>query len=289
MKYLHYFLALCISGAAYGQNASNTDIWGYTLKEKKGKLSLSDEIRLTNRSGYDNQPTFYREDFLLYTSEFDGQTDIMVLDIYEGAKMNLTKSAESEYSAQIIGNYDTFGAVRVGKDGKQRLWIFHTNGQAPPEQVLFDAEPVGYFAWNSKNDILAFVLGEPITLVKGNANEVDDIIVTSKVGRTLRVIPETNDFAFERTEEDGSQVIYRLYEETDEFRKVRTKPEGANDWTITQEGTYITSVGTKLFKYNPENDENWIEFADLGEKAAKGITRMAVNQNNKRLAVVINN
>ena len=289
MKQLILTLVFFTTTAVFAQNSSNTDIWIYSLKEKKRKLSIADEERITERTGYDNQPTFYREDFLLYTSEFDGQTDIMVQDIYEGAKMNLTKSPESEYSAQVIGNYDTFGAVRVGKDGKQRLWIFHTNGQAPPERVLFQAEPVGYFAWNAKNDILAFVLGEPITLVKGNANEVDDFIVTSNIGRTLRVIPETNDFAFERTEDDGSNIIYRLFDDTDEFKKVIAKPEGANDWTVTQEGSYITSMGTKLYKYHPQFDNDWVQFADLGAKAAKGITRMAVNQNNKRLAVVINN
>lgn len=86
-------------------------------------MSISDEQRITNRPGYDSRPTFYKEDFLLYTVEIDGQTDIMLKDIYEGGQMNLTKSPESEYSAQVIGNYDTFGAMLVGKDGKQRLWL----------------------------------------------------------------------------------------------------------------------------------------------------------------------
>lgn len=120
-------------------------------------------------------------------------------------------------------------------------WIFHTNGQASPEQIQFDVEPVDYFAWNTKNDILAFVLGEPITLVKGNANEVDDFIITSNVGGTPKVIPETNDFAFERTEEDGSINIYSLFDDTDEFKKVITKPEGILDWCVSMEGSFITA------------------------------------------------
>lgn len=277
------------SVSIYAQSSPNTDIWVYDLKEKKGKISIKNAQRVTNRAGYDNQPTFYQNDFILYTSEIDGQTDIIVKNLFEGSSMNLTKSAESEYSPQIIGNYDTYGAVRVGKDGKQKLWIFHTDGKTPPEPVLDMIEPVGYFAWNAKNDVIAFVLGEPITLIKGNVNEVDDFLVTSNVGRTLKIIPETDDFAFERNEENGEVVIYRLFDSNDEFKKVITKPENAMDWCITQEGTYITSVGSKLMKFHPEYDTDWVELANLGADGAEGITRMAVNQNNKRLAVVINN
>ena len=277
------------SVSIYAQSSPNTDIWVYDLKEKKGKISIKNAQRVTNRAGYDNQPTFYQNDFILYTSEIDGQTDIIVKDLFEGSSMNLTKSAESEYSPQIIGNYDTYGAVRVGKDGKQKLWMFHTDGKTPPEPVLDMIEPVGYFAWNAKNNVIAFVLGEPITLIKGNVNEVDDFLVTSNVGRTLKIIPETDDFAFERNEENGEVVIYRLFDSNDEFKKVITKPENAMDWCITQEDTYITSVGSKLMKFHPEYDTDWVELADLGADGAEGITRMAVNQNNKRLAVVINN
>jgi len=271
------------------QAQTDTDIWVYALKERRGKISVSEPKRVTERLGYDNQPTFYRDDFLLYTSQIDGQTDIIVADLFEGATMNITKSPESEYSPHVIGDYDTFGAVRVGKDGKQKLWIFHTDGQAPPEPVLNKIEPVGYFAWNENNDVLAFVLGEPITLVKANVNTVDDEIITSNVGRTIKVVPETNDFVFERTEENGEVVIYRLAHDSNEFKKVITKPADANDWCITQKGTYITSVDNRLYKFNPDYDADWVKFADLGEDAANGITRMAVNQNNKRIALVINN
>lgn len=287
----HFFLAFALlitSNTLFAQNAPTTDIWVYNLKEKKGKVSISKGERITNRVGYDNQPTFYRSDFLLYTSQFDGQTDIIVYNLYEGESMNLTNSSESEYSAQVIGNYDTFGAVRVDSENRQRLWLFHMDGKSKPEVVMEQIEPIGYFAWNNTNDVLAFLLGEPITLIKGNVYEVDDDLIASNVGRTIKLMPGTNDFAFERTEENGEKVIYHLSNDTAEFKKVITKPENAQDWCITGEGTFITSVGTKLLKYNANHDSDWVEMADLGSEASKGITRMAVNQDNKRIAIVIN-
>lgn len=280
-------LCLLLTHNIYAQNS--TDIWVYSMKEKKGRITLSKGERITNRDAYDNQPTFFRSDFLLYTSQIGDQTDIIVHNLYEGENLNITNSPESEYSAQVIGNYDTFGAVRVEPDGRQRIWLFHLDGKSKPEVVMEKVEPVGYFAWNSINDVLAFVLGDPITLVKGNVNQVDDFIVTSHVGRTIKVIPGTNDFAFERVEENGEVNIYRLNDTTDEFEVVIKKPEGALDWCITNEGTYITSIGTKLYGYNPEFNIDWKVLTELGDVADKGITRMAVNQDNKRIAIVMNN
>ncbi len=280
---------LCLFFALSVYAQSSTDIWVYSMKEKKGRVTISKGERITNRDAYDNQPTFFRSDFLLYTAQMGDQTDIIVHNLYEGEDLNITNSPESEYSAQVIGNYDTFGAVRVEADGRQRIWLFHLDGKSKPEVVMEQVEPVGYFAWNSINDVLAFVLGDPITLVKGNVNEVDDFIVTSNVGRTIKVIPGTNDFAFERTEENGDINIYRLNDATDEFAVVIKKPEGAQDWCITNEGTYITSIGTKLYGYNPEFNSDWKVLTEIGSIAAKGITRMAVNQDNKRIALVINN
>lgn len=280
---------LCFTVTSLAQTAPDTDIWVYSLKERKAKMSISEEQRVTDRKGYDNQPSFYQNDFLLYTSQIEGQTDIIVKDLFEGDHMNLTHSAESEYSAQVVPGFSTFGTVRVSKEGKQQLWIHHMDGETPPQLVMNDIEPVGYFAWNSKNNVLSFVLGDPVTLVKANVNEPGAKVITSNVGRSIKLIPGTDNFAFERREENGDVTIYRLFDKDNSFEKVIIKPENAMDWCISSKGSYITSVGSKLYKFNPKYDDGWIEFADLGEKGSRGITRMAVNENNQRIALVINN
>lgn len=290
MKYLFViYMALSFSGLLLAQSPPSTDIYVYELKEKKGKISITKGENVTKRDGYDNQPFFYRNDYLLYSSYRNGQTDIYAKDLYTGEEQAATNTPESEYSPHVIPGFDTFAAVRQDKDGRQRLWLYHLNGKTKPELILEKIEPVGYFAYNKHNDVLAFVLGQPITLVSANAMKVFDNIVTSNVGRTIKVIPGTDDFAFERTEEDGSVIIYNYAVSSGEFQKIVTKPANANDWCITQEGTFITSVDTKLLAYNPKHHSDWQEIEELGEFAKKGISRMAVNQDNKRIAIVINN
>lgn len=265
----------------------DTDIFVLDMKEKKGKLSVSNAKNVTNRKGYDNQPAFFNNDYILYSAYDNGQNDIMIIDLYENKVTNLTNTGTSEYSPFPMERYNSFATVRVEEDGTQRLWLFPMEGKASPRVIFEKIAPVGYFAWN-KDQILMFVLGQPATLVKANPNNVDDKIITSNIGRTIKVIPESPDFAFEKREENGDITIYRLNSVNNETTAIIKKPKGASDWAITQQGTYVTSVGSKLLSFNPKRDKDWSEVTDLGETGAKGITRMAVSGNNKRLALVIN-
>lgn len=265
----------------------STDIFVFNLKEKKGNLTIEKGKNVTERKGYDNQPYFYGEDYMLYTAYEDGQTDIMMLDLLENKSTNLTNSKESEYSAAMVPGFESFATVRVEDDGTQRLWLFHLNTKKSPQLVFEDIAPVGYHAW-SGSKVAMFILGTPITLLMADAKEPGEKKITDNIGRTLKLIPGTADFAFERTEENGDKNIYRLNSSTAKFDLTVKKPDNSNDWTITNEGTYVTSVGSKIFSFNPKYHKEWKEVIDLGSMGLSGITRMAVNENNTRIAIVIN-
>ncbi|WP_339699321.1 hypothetical protein [uncultured Roseivirga sp.] len=265
----------------------DTDIFVFNLKEKKGNVTIEKGKNVTERKGYDNQPYFYGEDYMLYTAYDNGQTDIMMLDLLENKKTNLTNSKESEYSAAMVPGFESFAAVRVEEDGTQRLWLFHLNTKKSPQLVFEDIAPVGYHAWSGSN-VAMFVLGTPVTLLMANAREPGEKKITDNIGRTLKLIPETTDFAFERTEENGDKNIYRLNSATARFELTVKKPENSSDWTITNEGTYVTSVGSKILTFNPKYHKEWNEITDLSAMGLSGITRMAVNENNTKIAIVIN-
>lgn len=278
-------LCLCTISIKAQSPPPDTDIFVFDLKEKKGNISIERGKNVTNHKGYDNQPYFYMNDYLLYTEYNNGQTDIVMLDLYEDKKRNITNSPESEYSAVMIPGYDTFAAVRVEEDGTQRLWYFHLVGKTKPSVTFDNLAPVGYHAW-SDDHVLMFILGTPTTLLMTDVKERNDKIVTSNIGRTIRALPKTPDFVFERTEESGEINIYKAFR-NGQFELIVKKPENASDWTITQEGTFVTSIGSKVLAFNPKYDTDWKEISDLGSMASKGITRMAVNEDNTKIALVI--
>tara|TARA_R110001592_G_scaffold55740_6_gene170394 strand:+ start:259 stop:1134 length:876 start_codon:yes stop_codon:yes gene_type:complete len=265
----------------------DTEIFVFNLKEKKGNVTIEKGKNVTERKGYDNQPYFYGEDYMLYTAYDNGQTDIMMLDLLDKKKTNLTNTKESEYSAAMIPGYESFAAVRVEEDGTQRLWMFHLNTKKAPQLVFEDIAPVGYHAWSGSN-VAMFILGSPVTLLMADAKVPGEKKITDNIGRTLKLIPGTTDFAFERTEENGDKNIYHLNSSTARFDLTVKKPDNSSDWTITKEGTYITSVGSKILTFNPKYNKEWKEITDLSSMGLSGITRMAVNENNTKLAIVIN-
>jgi len=185
----------------------------------------------------------------------------------------------------MVPGLDAFSVIRQDLEGNQLLYMYDINQNKAPELLLDGIFPVGYHAW-SGNDVAMFILGQPVKMVLTNYKERNDRTITTNIGRTLKTIPNSDKIAFERSEEDKSVVIYALTPSTDKFEKIIQKPANSSDWAITKNGTYITSVGSKLLKYNAQYDTDWVELIDLGETAARGMTRMAVSPDNKRIAIV---
>jgi len=276
-------LTLVFGPAALAQNPPSTDIYVYDLKEQKRRMKLSNAKNVTDRDGYDNQPFFYATDLMMYTASVDGQTDIFMMDLNSGEKTNLTNSPESEYSAYLISRTNSFAAVRVEADGAQRLWQFDVDRKQDPVLIFDDLAPVGYHAWSSTT-VAMFILGDPVTLVITDAKERRDRIVTSDIERTIKVTGRS--FLIQKNEEKGNN-IYSVSGRTDKLRKITTLPKGATDWTITTAGSYVTSVGSKVFKLSPQFDSAWAEIADLSDLGVNKISRIAVNQDNSKIAFVV--
>ena len=289
-KLLTILLTSCLATAVYSQTPPpSTDIYLYELEEINGEITIAKGRNLTHRAAYDNQPSFFNNDYILYTSyQEDGQTDILMINLQNDQTTNLTKSKDSEYSPTILADNKSFAVVRVEEDNTQRLWKYSFNADKQPQVIFEKIAPVGYFAIIDEN-VLMFVLGQPASLVLANMTNLNQTKITDNVARTIRAIPGTSDFTFEKRDENGVNFIYHLDQNQATPFKLIEKPNGASDWTITSEGTYITSVGSKLMAYNPKFHKQWQEIIDLGDVGKKGITRMAVNEQNNRLAIVINN
>ena len=161
------FLPLLLLAAprATAQQPPGTDIYLVDLEVRGGRLQLGTPLNITDRDGYDNQPSFTADGrSVLYTSiREDGQADIYRYEIEGRETVRVTRTAESEYSPTHTPDGRGISVVRVEPDSTQRLWRFgHDGGE--PELLLSEIRPVGYHAWADEETVALFVLGTPATL-----------------------------------------------------------------------------------------------------------------------------
>src|SRR5262249_33319458 len=122
------FLAVCLSLPLHAQGS--TDIYLAPLSIQNGRPVIGAPVNLTNRPGYDNQPSFKPDSrSILYTStREDGPSDIYRVDIASKAITRVTATPESEYSATVMPGGKRFSVIRVEHDSTQRLWSFALDG-----------------------------------------------------------------------------------------------------------------------------------------------------------------
>lgn len=263
----------------------STDIYLYRF----ARFPLGSAVfNITNRTGYDNQPSWNGNDRILYTSASGGQTDIYEVNFDRGVISKFTDTPESEYSPALTPDGDAITVVRVELDSVQRLWRFPLDRNAPT-LVLSDIRPVGYFAWLDMTRLALFVLGNPATLQIADIRTGRARIVTSHIGRSLQRVP------------GGSRASYLhrvgprwLLETVDpapladgSFRvdTVAVMPDSAEYVSWRSETELYTAAGSRIYRMRLP-DTAWVMIEDLSERGIGRISRLAISPDGSRLAIV---
>jgi hypothetical protein len=120
-----YFLLL-FGFSVSAQNPANTEIFLFDIDKKNQKITIENGENISQNPGYDNQPSFYSGDTLIYSKNRDKQTDIAGFSIKESGSfwMNNT-GAGSEYSPQRIPGTMDVAAVRLDTTGLQLLYNYN--------------------------------------------------------------------------------------------------------------------------------------------------------------------
>jgi len=62
--------------------------------------------------------------------------------------------------------------------------------------------------------------------------------------------------------------------------------EGSEDYAWTPDGSILMAQGSKLFKWQAQKDQNWVEITDFKKAGLRGITRISVNPTGDKIAFV---
>jgi len=245
-------------------------------------------LNITDRSGYDNQPSFSNDEQGVYFTSVrdDGQADIYRYEIGSRRTTRVTASApESEYSATPIENGRAISVVRVERDSTQRLWRFPLDGSAP-SVILERIRPVGYHAWADDHTVALFVLGSPNSLQLADTRTGSADTIATGIGRSLHRIPGTNRISFVRKVSAAEWWIESLDPVTRAATRLVQLPEGVEDYAWFPDGSIVCGRGSRLLWWSGKPGVDWQEIADLSSAGVHGITRLAVSPHGGRLALV---
>jgi hypothetical protein len=288
-----FILAAGILGATAPAGAQDVFL-ARISRDPTGTPRVETPVNITNRPGYDNQPSFGRDArTVLYTStREDQQADIYSYDIAARTTTRLTTSApESEYSATLTPDDARFSVIRVERDSAQRLWSFSLDG-SDPRVVIPNVGPVGYHAWVGTAHVAMFVLGSPNTLQVYDTRTARVDTVTTAIGRSLVALPvpgstsgvrqDSPDGTFSYVKREGDAFsLYTVSTRERPFRStlVAKLPAGSEYVAWLSATQVVTGQNSKLFVYNTAAGGEWTELADLSAAGVTRISRIAIGAN----------
>jgi Tol biopolymer transport system component len=278
-----------MTGLLIAQPAS--EIYLFDLSIKKDKVSISNPVNITNHKGYDNQPSFHPDlPVVYYTSASDSShTDIFSYNYKTKASGPVTQTPEKEYSPTVTPDKQYLSCIIQRENGVQDLGKYPINpkdGVTP--SMIIDNLKVGYHVWADNSHLGLFVLGNPNTLHYLRLPTKKDTIIAEKIGRSLNKIPGESSISFVHKLSDTEWLIKKFDTGTRKISTVATTVSGHEDLTWLSDGKILMSDGPKLFYTQPANGPGWNQVLVVsGAEVLKGVTRLAVSPDGKKLAVVV--
>lgn len=267
--------------------APSTDIYLYRLG--RGLIPFRSRLsNITNRPGYDNQPSWDGNRRMLYTSIQGGQADIYQVNFETSSIGKVTDTPESEYSAAITADDKAISVVRVELDSTQRLWRFPKDGGAP-SVILPNIKPVGYYAWLDSTTLALFVLGTPNSLQIADTRTGTARVVTTGIGRSLQRVPGGRRASY--VHRVGSRWVLETVDPVPrdngafDIDSIASLPDSA-DYVVWKSPTELyTAAGSRIFRMRrPAN--RWDQIADLSSNGIHRISRLAIRPDGGTLAIV---
>jgi hypothetical protein len=283
---LAFIVLSCLAVSAQ----TGSEIFLFDMKIANGQVFLSGGINFTNHKGYDNQPFFHPSKPVIYFSSFNdsGRSDIKFYNYETNETKNLTVTDEREYSPVVTPDGQFISCIIQRDNGAQDLGKYPIEGGKPV--ILINHLKIGYHAWAGADKLLLFVLDDSSAnslhyyYLENNA----DIVIAENIGRSLHKIPGQDAMSFVQKISSALSVIKKFNMATGVITTIVATLPGQDHLTWLQNNMLLMSDGTKFFSCIDKHETSWQPVIAEGNIAAlKGVTRLAVNADNTKLAVVV--
>lgn len=282
---LRLLILACLVYSVNTLAQASTEVYLFDLEMADGKPMLTNPKNISNNDGYDNQPSFWDDDTVLFVATRADQTDIRRLNISEGSTYQwLTNTPTgSEYSPLRIPVKNGVSAIRLDLDGLQRLYEYDLKtGASTPLSDL----KIGYHVWFNKDILVATVLVENrMDLVVINFKDNSTRTVQKNVGRSLHTIPGGQRISF-IDKSTGSWAIKSLDPISGATNQIANTLLKEEDVCWLDANTLVTGHEKSLYTYDVKNVGEWEPLISFEQEEINNISRIAINKAKTRLAFV---
>ncbi|WP_299716387.1 nuclear transport factor 2 family protein [uncultured Tenacibaculum sp.] len=262
----------------------NTEVYLFDIKKKGKEWKVTNGRNISNNKAYDNQPHFYDDFTVIFSSTRNKQTDIAKYDIRTGSKTFINNTPNGgEYSPQRIPNSKNVSAVRLDKDGKQRFYEYNIN--TGKDKELIKDLVIAYPFWYDNNTVVSSaIVSDSLELNVSNIKTQKNTPIFKNVGRSFHKIPNSDLVSFMK-KNGGRWDIWSLNPKTLETKLITSTIEN-QDVCWLPDGTLLIPSKNVIFKYHPKKDQGWSLFYRSTNEEINNITRITVSDDGSQIAFV---
>lgn len=269
-----------------GNAQLNTEVYLFDLAFENGNPVLTNPKNISNNHGYDNQPSFWDDNTVLFASTRAEQTDIRRFNIEAGSTSSWITNTPtgSEYSPLKIPGKQAVSAVRLDLDGLQLLYEYDIKtGESKP---IIPNQKVGYHVWFNEHVLITSVLiNNRMDLVVNNLKEGTRKTIAKNVGRSFHKIPGTQLVSYINKAPKIWQ-IWSLDPVSGVTAKIADVPDQSEDICWLNGKIVLSGVGKSIVKLDTKSDAGWQSVMHFEQDEINNISRIAINPSGNRLAFV---
>lgn len=288
MKKILHFLFLLPGIQTYAQAGS--EIILFDIKSENSQYLFSNPVNITNHKGYDNQPYFHPSKPLIYYSSFNDseRSDIKIYNYQTGKTSSFTETNEREYSPTVTPDGKFISCIIQRDNGAQDLGKYPINGGKP--EVLIDHLKVGYHLWVAKDKLILFVLGDSSnTLHLCDLSSKTGKVFAKNIGRSLQHIPGENAISFVQNISEKEKRVQKFDLASETISPITLTIRGQDHLTWLENNLILMGEGTGIYLFDTKTKGGWQPVIIEGDASMlKGVSRLVVNADRTKLAVVVN-
>lgn len=285
--YLCFLFSVISSCGADVFAQSGSEIYLFDLQSVGDQITISNPVNVSNRKGYDNQPFFHPSLPLIYYVSARGSATTDIVEYHYGTKRrrNFTNTSEGEFSPQVTPDEKFISCILQRANGEQNLVKYPMAGGEAV--MLINNLTVGYHAWLDNATVGVFTLPRPFALHLINFTTGKDSVIATGIGRSMHRLPDQRAISYIQRIDSLDWEI-KLFTGTQSSTIAKSIVSKEHDMAWMNEGEIAMSNDGKIFVMDLRHGKEWKEISIQSPFSMNTITRLAVNAEGNKIAIVVN-